>query len=159
MLLSPGSWCTQSFVCALQESVSLVLCEFWWLHGGVNGDLLPRGLMPYPRLLHPEPLWQATSDPHLLRRHSETVLAQSCGLGVHFVPFPGLSSSDDQVLGGHTVPGGPWSYSPPSPGHSVSWVYHKSAVSGVPRVSSGELISGCDPPGRCQPSRIPGRRG
>ena len=51
LLLSPGSWCTQSFVCALQESVSLVLCEFWWLHGGVNGDLLPRGLMPYPRLL------------------------------------------------------------------------------------------------------------
>ena len=24
-------------------------------------------------------------------------------------------------------------------------------------VSSGALISGCDPPGRCQPSRIPGR--
>ena len=24
-------------------------------------------------------------------------------------------------------------------------------------VSSGELISGCNPPGRCQPSRIPGR--
>ena len=33
------------------------------------------------------------------------------------------------------------------------------AVSGVPCVSSGELISGCDPPGRCQPSRIPGRLG
>ena len=26
-------------------------------------------------------------------------------------------------------------------------------------VSSGELISGCNPPGRCQPSRIPGRHG
>ena len=26
-------------------------------------------------------------------------------------------------------------------------------------VSSGGLISGCDPPGRCQPSRIPGRHG
>ena len=25
LLLSPGSWCTQGFVCALQESVSLVL--------------------------------------------------------------------------------------------------------------------------------------
>ena len=28
LLLSPGSWCTQSFVCALQESVSPVLCKF-----------------------------------------------------------------------------------------------------------------------------------
>ena len=26
LLFSPGSWCTQGFVCALQESVSLVLC-------------------------------------------------------------------------------------------------------------------------------------
>ena len=32
-------------------------------------------------------------------------------------------------------------------------------VSGVLCVSSGELISGCDPPGRCQPSRIPGSLG
>ena len=41
----------------------------------------------------------------------------------------------------------------------VSWVHCKSAISGVPCVSSGELISGCDPPGRCQLSRIPGRLG
>ena len=27
------------FVCALQESVSPVLCKFWRLYGGVNGDL------------------------------------------------------------------------------------------------------------------------
>ena len=40
LLLSSGSWCTQSFVCALQESVSPVLCKFWWLYGGVNGDFL-----------------------------------------------------------------------------------------------------------------------
>ena len=32
-LLSPGSWCTQGFVCALQESVSPVLCKVWWLRG------------------------------------------------------------------------------------------------------------------------------
>ena len=49
LLLSPGSWYTQGFVCALQESVS-----FWWLCGGVNGNLLQE-LMPYPGLLHPEP--------------------------------------------------------------------------------------------------------
>ena len=45
------------------------------------------------------------------------------------------------------------------PSHSVSWVCHESAVSAVPGVSSGELISGCNPPGRCQMSRIPGRFG
>ena len=44
------------------------------------------------------------------------------------------------------------------PGRSVSWVRSKSAISGVPCVSSGELISDCDPPGRCQPSRVPRRR-
>ena len=44
MLLSPESWCTQNFVCALQESVSPVLCKFWRLYGGVNGDLLQEGL-------------------------------------------------------------------------------------------------------------------
>ena len=44
LLLSPGSWFAQSFVCALLESVSLVLCKFWWLCGGVIGDLLQEGL-------------------------------------------------------------------------------------------------------------------
>ena len=43
-VLSPGSLCTQSFVCALQESVSPVLCKLWWLCGGLNGDLLQEGL-------------------------------------------------------------------------------------------------------------------
>ena len=44
LLLSPGSWCALAFVCALQESVSPVLCKFWWLYGRVNGDLLQEGL-------------------------------------------------------------------------------------------------------------------
>ena len=44
LLLSPGSWYTQCSVCALQESVSPVLCKFWQLYGGVNGDLLQEGL-------------------------------------------------------------------------------------------------------------------
>ena len=74
LLLSPGSWCAQGFVCALQESVSPVLCKFCWLYGGVNG-----GLMPYPGLLHPEPLplQQSTSDLYPNGRHSNTVLSQS----------------------------------------------------------------------------------
>ena len=44
LLLSAGSWCTQGFVCALQESVSPVLCKFWQPYGEVNGDLLQEGL-------------------------------------------------------------------------------------------------------------------
>ena len=47
----------------------------------------------------------------------------------------------------------------PGLGHSISQVHHESVISGVPCVSSGELISGCDPTGRCQLSRIPGRLG
>ena len=35
--------------------------------------------------------------------------------------------------------------------------HERRLISSVPCVSSGELISGCNPPGRCQPSRIPGR--
>ena len=44
LLLSPGSWWAQGFVCALLESVSSVLCKFWQLYGGVNGNLLQKGL-------------------------------------------------------------------------------------------------------------------
>ena len=44
LLLFPGSWHTQDSVCALQESVSPVMCKFWWLYGGVNGNLLQEGL-------------------------------------------------------------------------------------------------------------------
>ena len=44
LLLSSGSWCTQGFVCALQESVSSVLYKFCQLYGGVNGDLLQESL-------------------------------------------------------------------------------------------------------------------
>ena len=43
-LLSPESWWAQSFVCSLQESVFPVLCMFWQLYGGVNGNLLQEGL-------------------------------------------------------------------------------------------------------------------
>ena len=62
--------------------------------------------MPYPGLLHPEPLSlrQATAS----TGDTQTQFWLSlCGLGVHFVPFPDLSSSDNQVLGKCTVLGGP----------------------------------------------------
>ena len=44
LLLSPGSWYIQGFVCALQESVSPCPVKFWWLYGRVNGDLLQDSL-------------------------------------------------------------------------------------------------------------------
>ena len=44
LLLSPGSSCAQVSVCALQESVSPVLCKFWRLYVGLNADLLQEGL-------------------------------------------------------------------------------------------------------------------
>ena len=42
LLLSPWSWCIQGSVCALQESVSPVLCKFWWLYSGAKGNLLQK---------------------------------------------------------------------------------------------------------------------
>ena len=44
----------------------------------------------------------------------------------------------------------------PSLGHIVSWVCHKGIVPGV-LCLLWELISGCDTPGRCELSRIPGK--
>ena len=78
-------------------------------------------------------------------------------LGLRLVPFPGPSSSSDQVLGEHTLPRCNVSYHLSCPSRLVSWV--RSSASGVLCVSSGELISGCNPLDGCQPSRIPGRLG
>ena len=43
---APFSWVLvpQGSVCALQQAVSPVLWKFWQLYGGVNGDLLQKGL-------------------------------------------------------------------------------------------------------------------
>ena len=47
------------------------------------------------------------------------------------------------------------SYHLPHPSRLICWVAAGLPVSGGPCVSSGELISGCDRPSRCQPPRIP----
>ena len=103
---------------------------------------------------------------------------------LHFVYFPGLSCSGSRILRkgtdsvGHVFCALPRSEQLRQPGvwrvHCPMWTMclnhlpglsqfpsapAESTVSGVPCVSSGELISGCDPPGRCQAFRIPGRRG
>ena len=80
-------------------------------------------------------------------------------LGMHFVPFPGPSSSGGQMLGVHCPRWAVHLNHLPGPSSSVSWLCRENTVSGMLCVSSGELISGCDPSGRCQPSRIPGRLG
>ena len=43
LLLSPGSWCTMFCLCP-PSTYFPVLCKFWQLCGGVNGDLLQEGL-------------------------------------------------------------------------------------------------------------------
>ena len=80
-------------------------------------------------------------------------------LGLSFVPFAGPIRLGDQVFGEHTLLRCSASYHLPGPSHSVFWICSGSTVSGVPYVSSGEPISDCSSPGRCQPSRIPGRLG
>ena len=52
LFLSPGSWCAQGSVCALQESVSPDLCKFWQLYGGLmvtsskTAYVIPRSAAP-----------------------------------------------------------------------------------------------------------------
>jgi len=72
LLLPPGSWCTQGFVCALQESVSPVLCKFWWLYGGDNGDLLQEGLYHTQVCCIQSPCPCGRPLLYLHRRHSNT---------------------------------------------------------------------------------------
>ena len=66
LLLSPGSWCLRFFLCPPRDYFP-VLCKFWQLYGGVNGDLLQEGLCHTQVCWHPEhlPLQQATADPYL----------------------------------------------------------------------------------------------
>ena len=108
---APFSWVLvhTSFCLCPQESVSPVLCKFSWLYGGVNGNLLQEGLChtqvwctlsPCPCS---RPLLTCTST-----GDTQTQFWLSlCGLGVRFVPFSGLSSSGDQLLGERIVPHGP----------------------------------------------------
>ena len=55
--------------------------------------------MPYPSLLHPEPLplQQSTADPYLYRRYSNTVLSQSLW-GIIQWNYTGLYSGSDKQI-------------------------------------------------------------
>ena len=81
LLLSPGSWCTQGFVCALQEFASPVLFKFWQLSGGVSGKLLQEGLC-HTQVCSTQST-DSTADPYLRRRHPNTqrqVWLSLCGV-------------------------------------------------------------------------------
>ena len=76
-------------------------------------------------------------------------------VGLALCALPRSEQLRQQVLGEHTLPRCGASYHLLCPSHLVSSMCSGSAISDVLCVSSGELISGCDPPGGCQPSRIP----
>ena len=78
-LLSPGSWCTQVSVCALQESVSPVLCKFWQLCGGLMATSSQRAYA-IPRSTAPRA--QPTADPHLPRGNPNTLCFSPYGVSV-----------------------------------------------------------------------------
>ena len=145
---------------------------------GVLAVYRPHGVCPSS--------WSVLPGSTLLRLQG--VLQGHCPkLALHFVHFPGLSHSDSGSLVCHkgtdlaacVLCALLRSEKPRQPGawraHCLWWVVHlnhlsgpshlvsqvcgESTVSGVSCVSSRELISGCDTPDRCQPSRIPGRCG
>ena len=102
LLLSPGSWSTQNSVCFLQESISqsCVSSGSW-----VNGDLLQESLCHTQVCCTQSPC--PCGRPLLTRTLTVDTQTQFwlsfCGLGMCLVPFPGLNSSGDQVLGQRTV--------------------------------------------------------
>ena len=78
----------QGFVCALQESVSSVWCKFCWLYGGVNGNLLQKGLChtqvcctqsPAPAAVH---CWRIPPQ-ETLTHSAGSVSVESLGPGAH----------------------------------------------------------------------------
>ena len=99
LLLSPGS-----LFCLCPPRVYFpVLCKFWWLYGGVNGDLLQEGLShtqvccpraPAPAAVHCWPI-----PPHETLKHgSGSISVGSLGPGAHKVCLSPLS-----VSGGYGV--------------------------------------------------------
>ena len=77
---APSSWVLVHKVLSVpSKSLFPVLCKFWQLYGGVNGDLLKEDLCHIQVCWIPEPfsLWQSTAELYPHRRHSNTVQIQS----------------------------------------------------------------------------------
>jgi len=76
LLLSPGSWSTQ----VLFPPSKSQFPQSYVISGGPMVELMvtsSKRAYAIPRSAAPEPLRQATVDPHLHRRHSDIVLAHS----------------------------------------------------------------------------------
>ena len=135
-------WVCPAHACALSRSTLLRLQVA--LPGTVEGGPLVHAL---PRAKSPR--FRFSGPPHGCRR----------GWACAVCPSQVRAAQATRCLASAHSPGGRCILSPPGPSPSVSWVQGVSADSGVRCVSSGELISDCDPPGGCQPSRIPERLG
>ena len=90
LLLSPGSWYTQGFVCAVQESCvsSGEVPQSCVSSGGSVLATSSKRTYAIPRSAAPRtlPLWQATAALYLCRRHkhsSGSVSVGTLGPGVH----------------------------------------------------------------------------
>ena len=81
---APFSWvlvCTRFCLCPTRVCFP-VLCKFWQLYGGINGDLLKEDLF-HTHVCCTQSLCpcQPTADPYLHRRHLNTLLSLSlCGV-------------------------------------------------------------------------------
>ena len=108
---APFSWvlvCTRFCLCP--SSICFPSpSKFCQLCGGANGNLLQEGLCHTQVCCTQSPC--PCSRPLLTCTSTGDTQTQCwlnlCGLGVCFVPFSGLSSSGDQVVGEHIVPRGP----------------------------------------------------
>ena len=91
-----------------QEFVFPVLCKFRKFYDGVNGNLLQESLCHTQVCCTQSPC--PCGRPLLTRTSTVDTQTQFwlsfCGLVMHFMPFPGLNNSGDQVLGQCTVSGG-----------------------------------------------------
>ena len=80
LLLSSGSWCTRFCLCPPRVYLP-VLCKFWQLDGGVNGELLQESLCHIKVCCTQSPcpcgIEQSAADLDLHRRCSNTVLSHS----------------------------------------------------------------------------------
>ena len=72
-LFSSMPWYAKGFVCALQESVSPVVCKFWQLYGGLVVTSSKRTYAtPRSAALRVPAHTEGHCDPYLHRRHSNT---------------------------------------------------------------------------------------
>ena len=138
-----GSACSVLATLALPPVKACVLsqCTLLWLQVALQGNCLKwaLGCIHFPGLSH------SGSGSWVMHKCTDLV-------GPAFWALPRSEQFRTRCLASTLSPaGGVCLITSPVP--------NRCAVSGVLCVSSGELISRCNPPGRCQPSRIPGSLG